>query len=159
MLQPDHEPPTPTNPTTFLSVAGCTRSFHAAYPLTACTVGVTGAHGQPSTMSRFTQWADVAPLLILFHNRPLRGVRVTMPRDFMYPLHLNAPRVPTVILLPRGLSFCRKFPAHDHAPVVGLLAFPIAHGYTPAEGLWSPLSTAVLPPKDVGLHCPRLYSR
>ena len=87
-------------------------------------------------MRLFAEWADIAPLLLLLHNQPLRGVRVTMPRDFMYPLLLNAPRVPAVIRLPRGLSCCcRKLPAHDHAPVVGVLVFSTAHGYTPAEGL------------------------
>ena len=94
-----------------------------------------GAHGQASTMRLSAEWTDIAPLLLLLHNQPLRGVRVTMLRDFMYPLLLNAPRVPAVVLLPRGFSCCCKLPAHAHAPVVGLLVFSIAHGYTPAEGL------------------------
>ena len=82
-----------------------------------------------------------------------------MPHYIRYPLPLNAPRGPAVILLPRGFSCCCNLPAHDHPPVVGL---------------WSPLPKAMLPPKDVYLllahgyapaeefwssSCPRPYSR
>ena len=59
-----------------------------------------GAHGQASTMRLSAEWTDIAPLLLLLHNQPLRGVRVTIPRDFMYPLLLNAPRVPAVSYIP-----------------------------------------------------------
>ena len=93
---------------------------------------------------------------------------MTIPHDLMYPLPLNAPRVPAGILLPRGFSCCWKLPAHDHVPVVGLLVFSIAHGYTRAEGLWSSpcsrlyshrralifsLPKAILPPKDFSSFC------
>ena len=73
------------------------------------------------------------PSLLLLHNQPLP---------------FNAPRVPAIILLPWGFSCCCKLPAHDHAPVVGLLVFSIAHGYTPAERLELLLLRLLLP-------CPR----
>ena len=60
MLQ-SRTPPRPPTPPHILSVAGCTRSFHAAHPLTACTVGVTEAHGQASAMRLFTEWANASP--------------------------------------------------------------------------------------------------
>ena len=68
--------------------------------------------------------------LLLLHNQPLRGVRMTMPRDLMYPLPLNALRVPGVILLPRAFCYCCKL-----------------------------LPTIMLQPLEFVLHCPRLYSR
>ena len=48
------------------------------------------------------------PSLLLLHNQPLRVVRVTMPRDLMCALPLDAPRVPANILLPRGFCCCCK---------------------------------------------------
>ena len=53
---------------------------------------------------------------------------------------------PPVFRSPPAIRICCcQLPAHDHAPVVRVWS--------------SPLPTAIFPPKDYGLHCPRLYSR
>ena len=138
MLKSDHETPTPTNPTRY----PLRSRVHAVIPrgLSPHRLYCRRHGGEwPSFDHASFRGMDIAPLLLLLHNQPLRGVRVNMSRDFTYPLLLNAPRVPAVILLPRGLSCCCKLPAHDHAPAVGLLVFS--------------LPTATLPPQDLGLHC------
>ena len=81
---------------------------HATYFLTVSFSDVTGARGQATTMRLLADCADVSPSLLLLRNQPRRGVRVTMPRDLMYPFPLDALRVPAVILLPRDFSCCSK---------------------------------------------------
>ena len=132
---PDTPAPAPstTNPSQQSARDDMTFDLFPHCPL----LDVSGAHDQATTMRRFAEWADIFPSLLLFHNQPLP---------------FNAPRVPAIILLPWGFSCCCKLPAHDHAPVVGLLVFSIAHGYTPAERLELLLLRLLLP-------CPRPVQR
>ena len=107
---PDTPAPAPstTNPSQQSARDDMTFDLFPHCPL----LDVSGAHDQATTMRRFAEWADIFPSLLLFHNQPLRGVRVTMPRDLIHPFLLNARSVPAVILVPRGLprgfSFCCK---------------------------------------------------
>ena len=82
-MSPRPRPP-PLTPRSGVYVMIC----HATYSLTVTLLNVTGAHGQATTTRFFEEWADISPSLLL-HSQPLRGVRVTMPRDLMYPLPLK----------------------------------------------------------------------
>ena len=81
-----------------------------------------------------------SPLMLLLHNQPLRGVRVTMPRNFRCPLPPDAPGVPVVTYrgaLSTAVNSCPRSCSSRRTLV------SISHGYTPAEGLRPPLLKAV----------------
>ena len=159
MLQSDHEPPTPTNPTTYPlrsrvhAVIPRGLSPHRLYCRRHGGAWPSLDHASFRGIGRHCSLAAPPPQPTSPWSARDHATRLHVP------LLLKAPRVPAAILLPRGLSCCCKLSAHDHAPVVGLLVFSIAHGYSPVEALRSPLPTAVLPPQDFGLHCPRSCSR
>ena len=91
-------------------------------------------------MRLLAEWADVAPLLLLLHNQPLRGVRVTMPRDFRFPLPPDAPGV--LVVTYRGALSTAVNSCPRSCPSRKTLV-SISHGYIPPEGLRPPLLTAV----------------
>lgn len=118
--------------------------YHASHSPTVSLFDVMGAHGQETTMRVVANRAGVSPSLLLVHIQSFRGERVTMIRDLIYHIPVEVPTVLADTLLTRGFSCC----------CCKLLPTIIQ-----SKDIWPPLPTAMLPQKDFGVHCTRLYSR
>ena len=134
LLQSAPDPPAPANPITY-PLRG---RVHAVIP--------HGSILSPPLLE--TSQAHMAKLRSCVFSRNGQTVlpccsssTTNLSMECAWPCRLSRrgyPQLPTA-----GLQLLLQTPAHGH----------------PVVGLWSPLPTAILSPKDFGLHCPRLYSR